>query len=355
MTQFNLGIIEGFFGKPWSWQARCNAAQFLKQNAYNFYLYAPKADQHLRQNWREDWPQAELEALIQLGEVYHHMGLKWGIGLSPFEIYLNYDADAIAALETKIQALNRLNLDIFAILFDDMRGDAQELSRIQVDIVHRVAALSHATSFIMCPTYYSDDPILEKLFGQKPDQYLQDLGKQLDPTIDVFWTGPKVCSTAYPEAHLQDVGDRLGRKPFLWDNYPVNDGAKLSLFLHLKAFENRPAEMAQWVSGHGVNPMNQPHLSQIPLMTLPMSYQRQGTYSPTEASVEAVTHLCAADLADAILEDIALFQDQGLEKLSSQTKTELIQKYTTFDSPYAIEIVQWLQGEFKFDPACLTG
>ena len=354
MTKFTPGVIEGFFGKPWEWEIRRNYAQFLKNIGYGFYIYAPKADRHLRKDWRQDWSDDHLQELIQLGEIYHREGLKWGIGFSPFEIYLHYDTQAIQDLETKIRYFNHLKVDILAVLFDDMRGDCSEISKIQVDIVHRIAGLSNAETFIICPTYYTDDPILNQLFGEKPDNYLQTLGKELDPAIEVFWTGQKVCSKSYPESYLQEVEQCLGRKPFIWDNYPVNDGAKLSRHLHLKAFENRPAEMSELVSGHAVNPMNQAYLSQIPLMTLAMSYQRQD-YSASDAFLEAIEQLCSTKLARAIVEDVDLFQDRGLDQIPLKIKQHLIQKYKAFNSPYAREIVQWLQEEYLFSPECLTG
>ncbi|MCP2730130.1 beta-N-acetylglucosaminidase domain-containing protein [Limnofasciculus baicalensis] len=355
MTKFNPGVIEGFFGKPWDWEMRCKYAHFLKNIDYGFYIYAPKADDKLRRNWRQDWSDDDLKQLIYLGHVYHQAGIKWGIGFSPFEIYLNYDSQAIKDLEKKIHYFNHLNLDILAVLFDDMRGDSSEISKIQVDIVHRIADLSNAETFIMCPTYYTDDPILDKLFGERPANYLQTLGNKLDPEINVFWTGSQVCSKSYPESHLKEVGEKLGRLPFIWDNYPVNDGAKLSLYLHLKAFDNRPYQMSELVSGHAVNPMNQAHLSQIPLMTLTMSYQRQNYYSPSDAFVEAVERLCSPELADALVEDISLFQDRGLEQLSPNIRQSLIKKYEAFDSPYSLEIVGWLKEEYLFSPECLTG
>lgn len=355
MAKLNPGVIEGFFGKSWDWKMRRKYAQFLKSIDYGFYIYAPKSDTNLRRNWRQDWSNDDLQELMDIGYTYHQEGLQWGIGFSPFEIYLNYDSQAVKDLERKIHYFNDLNIDILAVLFDDMRGNCSNISRLQVDIMHRIAALSNAKTFIICPTYYTDDHILDKLFGKKPDNYLQVLGKELDSAIDVFWTGTKVCSQSYPESHLKEVGERLGRRPFIWDNYPVNDGAKLSLYLHLRAFENRPYQMSKWVSGHAVNPMNQAHISQIPLMTLTMSYQRQNHYSPSDAFVEAVERLCSAELAHALVEDVSLFQDHGLEQLSTETKQYLTKKYEAFDSPFADEIVQWLKGKYLFSPECLTG
>jgi hypothetical protein len=196
---------------------------------------------------------------------------------------------------------------------------------------------------------------LDQLFGQRPADYLETLGRKLAPEIQVFWTGPKVCSTAYPEAHLQAVSQQLGRKPFIWDNYPVNDGARMSRFLHLRAFTNRPSLMSDLVAGHAVNPMNQAYLSQIPLMTLNLSYQQQDRYHPESALMEAVQTLCDRELAGLLLQDIPLFQDQGLDRISADCKQALIQKYQVLRSPYSQEIVRWLNEEYQFSPECLTG
>ena len=47
-----LGIIEGFYGKPWTWAEREETIAFLAPHGYGFYLYAPKADPYLRRHWR---------------------------------------------------------------------------------------------------------------------------------------------------------------------------------------------------------------------------------------------------------------------------------------------------------------
>ena len=55
-----LGIIEGFFGRPWSWAERADAVRFLRPHGFSFYLYAPKADPYLRRRWQEPHPAAEM-------------------------------------------------------------------------------------------------------------------------------------------------------------------------------------------------------------------------------------------------------------------------------------------------------
>ncbi len=358
-----LGVIEGFFGRSWPFEERHDYAQFLKENGYQFYIYAPKGDPYLRRAWQQDWPQQTADQLQHLVRHYQQVGLDFGLGLSPFEIYKNYNADAQQSLQNKIQRLNKLGVDILCLLFDDMRGDQPDLAQMQINITRDVLAQTTAKKVIMCPTYYSFESKLEKVFGAMPANYFQDLGEGLPAEVDIFWTGPQICSHEYPQEHLQSVMQLLGRKPFLWDNYPVNDGADISRFLFLKAFENRPNTLHSQTSGHATNPMNQPWLSRIPLYSLPRSYSRGEDYNPAQVLEEALQHLCAKyesrqdgnNLAQQIAADIENFQTLGLDKLDQPKRQQLIQTYSQFDSPYATEIIAWLQGEYTFDPECLTG
>ncbi len=352
--QLNLGVIEGFFGRSWSWQNRRNYADFLKENGHQFYIYAPKEDAFLRKRWDAPWPPEQRKKMAGLVRHYQDRGVQFGVGLSPYEIYLNYDAKAKAKLQKKIDELNAIKPDILCILFDDMKGDLANLAQLQADILHQIAEISTAKTLIMCPTYYSDDPILLKVFGQMPKNYLEDLGCLLDPHIHLFWTGAKVISQEYPESHLKEVAERFQRKPLIWDNCLANDGEKQSKFLHLKAFKNHP-KLAELTNGHMINPMNQACLSRIPLQTLWESYTAGTTYLPERVFLKACQQLCGSEIAHHINEDRAIFQDQGLDNLDAEACEALVAKYQKYpDSPYAGEIVEWLKGGYQFDPACLT-
>jgi hyaluronoglucosaminidase len=350
-----LGIIEGFFGRSWSWQERSDYAAFLASHGYNYYIYAPKSDAFLRKKWQVPWPAETLISLQQLRTTYRQQNLAFGVGLSPHEIYLDNSRDNRARLTSKIKELNQLQPDILCLLFDDMRGDLPQLAKIQTEFMQQVAEHSHAQRIIFCPTYYTTDPVLEKVFGTRPENYWEYLGKHLDQHIDIFWTGPKVCSTDYPSEHLQWITELLQRKPFLWDNYPVNDGAIKSNLLQLRAFSKSHGQLQTLTAGHAVNPMNQARLSQIPLSTLPRAYRESGIYNPDQAFIDACNQLCEPQLAGYIIEDIAHFQDEGLRQLTIDQRIILRKKYQEFSgSPYAQEILAWLNDEYQFDPACLT-
>ncbi|WP_027328964.1 beta-N-acetylglucosaminidase domain-containing protein [Marinimicrobium agarilyticum] len=357
-----LGVIEGFFGRPWSWAARIDAIDFMAQAGYDFYLYAPKADAHLRRQWTHDWPAADWRHLQKLRQHSRERGIRFGIGLSPMELYREPSAESRAALTTKIQRLNQLEPDILCLLFDDMRGDLPELAARQIELAHSAAEASTASSLILCPTYYSPDPILEKVFGTRPERYWQDLGDGLDPAIDLFWTGPDVCSREYPLEHLNQVTDWLGRRPFLWDNYPVNDSARLCDFLRLSPYPESHGRLTGSVAGHAVNPMNQPYLSRLPLATLPMAYAEGAGYDPTEAFELALRRWCPEELGERLREDLPLIEERGLAAMSDADKAALkshyeslaVQSPGTSGAHQARELLDWLDHRYAFDPACLT-
>ncbi|MGD0142752.1 MAG: beta-N-acetylglucosaminidase domain-containing protein [Rhizomicrobium sp.] len=338
----NLGLIEGFYGTPWSWEARAEAVAFLAPHGYRFYYYAPKADAFLRRRWREPHPPDMAAALRNLARHCRSLGVRFGVGLSPYEIYRSFDADARSALAAKLAQLDDIGVDDLAILFDDMRGDLPDLARMQVDIVHWVRDRSKAARLLVCPSYYTDDPILDRFFGERPANYLEDFGRALDPAIDMFWTGEEVCARAFSPGHLARVTAEIGRKPFLWDNYPVNDGPVMSQFLHLRGFTGRPASIGPQIAGHAVNVASQPVLSRIPALTLAESYRRGDEYEYGRAFARAAETVLGAKLASLVRGDLMLFQDLGIERAQG-----LRERYAGIDHPGAREIVAWLDGAWR--------
>jgi hypothetical protein len=342
-----MGLIEGYYGKPWSWHAREATIAFLKPHRYDFYIYAPKADAFLRKRWREAHPSEEAAALSELATRCRALQVRFGVGLSPFELYRDFDADARAALTDKLAQFDAWGVEYLAILFDDMRGDLAELAPTQVEIMHWVAARTRATKLIVCPSYYSDDPMLDRFFGQRPANYLEDFGRLLDPSIEVFWTGEEVCSREYSPGHLQRVAEQLRRRPFLWDNYPVNDGRRMSPYLHVRAVTGRPASIGPHLSAHSVNPALQPVLSRIPAVSLTESYRLADSYEYGRAFSNAATAVAGTELARLLQDDILYFQDVGLEHLGKAAQ-RLRRRYGSIDHDVAREIIAWLDGEYAY-------
>jgi hyaluronoglucosaminidase len=345
------GVIEGFFGRPWGWPARFGAVEFLREYGFGFYIYAPKGDPYLRRKWREPMPADTLEHLAVLGSRSRECGIDFGIGLTPFEIYLRYDAAARERLRAKVLELNETGADTLAILFDDMRGDVPGIAELQARVIAEICGWSSARRFMVCPTYYSYDARLTREFGAPPKAYLEDLGRLLDPRIDCFWTGEKIISNGYSAQHLIDVAADLRRKPFIWDNHIANDAKTRTNHVYL---DPGPWSLAvDAAAGLAVNPMNQPHLSRIALL----GYRHLLRVGPDLRSALSGIYreLAGPRLAELLSEDLDFLQNEGLSRLDEVTRRRLLERYeSATGNPYADEVAAFLRGEYVFDPQCLT-
>lgn len=354
MPDFPLGVIEGFYGKVWADEARLKLFEFLAAQRFDCFVYAPKAARKLRGGWTEPFTDPELRTLQQQSQACAALGLRWGVGLSPLGAVAQFDRRAAQLLSAKLEQINSLNPALLCILFDDMHCEFADLAQRQLAIVEHVQQNTSAPHLIVCPTYYSHDPVLEKVFGARPASYWQDLGVGLSADVDLFWTGNQVCSTSIMRDDLQAIAEQLQRHPVLWDNYPVNDGEKASNFLKLRAFQRRDFRLPETARGHFSNPMNQCALSKFALHSLPRLYAEQDHYDAKSALDSALAQLQDVELARYLREDLPLFCDQGLSCLNTKAKQRLRNRYAPFNVDYCREIIDWLDGEYVFDPACLT-
>ena len=61
------GVVEGFYGTPWSHQARLRQLKFYGENKMNTYIYGPKDDPyHSAPNWRLPYPEKEAAQIKDL-------------------------------------------------------------------------------------------------------------------------------------------------------------------------------------------------------------------------------------------------------------------------------------------------
>ncbi len=343
-----VGVIEGFYGRSWSIDTRLAYADYLCEAGLNTFIYCPKEDPYLRRQWQRDWPVHKWGELQQLSKACAERGIKWGVGLSPVELYRDYGADQRQQLNSKLQRLNELEAPLLAILFDDMPGDLDALASRQAEIVSDVCRWAPTARVLVCPTYYSFDPALQRYFGRMPVDYWLQLGRDLPADVDIFWTGNEVCSKSISASDLEPITEQLGRAVLLWDNYPVNDGAVRSNFLYTSKLTARSPNLNPYISGHLCNPMNQG------LLSLPALSGLAELYGSGRLTDEVLCRMLGPLTWERVSRDRQLFEQQGLSGMGSQQCRKLALEYGALPGAAALEVSQWLRGEYSFDPACLT-
>ena len=77
------GVIEGFYGRPWSHAQRLALLPRLQAWGLGGYVYAPKDDLALRASWREPHDAADAARLRELIDACRAHGLRFGYAISP--------------------------------------------------------------------------------------------------------------------------------------------------------------------------------------------------------------------------------------------------------------------------------
>ena len=82
-ADFMVGVVEGFYSKPWSMDQRQDLYCKMKNFGLNTYVYAPKDDTKHRALWRELYTPAELDSLKQLMDKCKENNVVFVYGISP--------------------------------------------------------------------------------------------------------------------------------------------------------------------------------------------------------------------------------------------------------------------------------
>jgi protein O-GlcNAcase/histone acetyltransferase len=318
-TNFLAGVIEGFYGPPWTQAERFELFDWMARGGLNTYFYAPKDDLNQRAIWRELYPTTEAEALGQLIRACQQRNLRFVYALSPGLDIRYSQAAELDHLKKRFEQMLALGCQNFSLLFDDIpdRMDAADRLRwgsFASAQCHVVNALFHWTRercpdarFLFCPTPYCGRMVETNLGGEG---YLASVGRELLPEIDVFWTGPEIISKEITVAHIQELQTVLRRKPLIWDNLHANDYDGRRFFCG--PYSGRPPELRSEVSGLLINPNTEFSLNFVAVHTLAAFVQSPGAWDARQAYLAAMREWLAYFATSGpplALEDLILLGD----------------------------------------------
>jgi hypothetical protein len=236
------GVIEGFYGPPWSWDQRREVMAFCAERRMTHYVHAPKDDPRHRVAWREPWEDAELEgyaSLVAAGT------LEVGTALSP-GLSIDYgDRNDQRLLCAKVDQVLATGVGLVALCLDDLAprpGLGAAHARLTMMLADH---LGDRARLVLVPTDYT---------SVRPTTYLRELAAGLGDGIDVAWTGPGVVNDHLTATDAEDRAAALGgRAPLVWDNYPVND-AIMADRLFTGPLRGRDPRLREVVGGWLANP-----------------------------------------------------------------------------------------------------
>ena len=273
------GVVEGFYGTPWSHEVRISLIDFYGKFKMNSYLYGPKDDPyHSCPNGRLPYPEKEAENIRELIEACRRNRVDFVWAIHPGQD-IKWNEEDYKNLTNKFNWMYDLGVRHFAIFFDDISGEGTNPNK-QTELLNRltddfVKAKGDVSPLIVCPTDYS------RLWANPtPQGSLAIYGKTLYPDIKVFWTGDVVCSDLTRET-LDFVNSRIQRPAFYWWNYPVTDYAR-NYLLQGPSYGLDTSLTENEVSGVVSNPMEHGEASKLALYGLADYTWNIAAYNPLD-------------------------------------------------------------------------
>ncbi|KAE9418067.1 hypothetical protein Angca_005184 [Angiostrongylus cantonensis] len=267
---FVCGVVEGFYGRPWTFEQRKHLFSRLNRLGLNTYVYAPKDDLKHRPQWRIPYNNEETDILKSLIESAKANKITFVYSLSPGIDIVYSKIEDVICVKSKFDQVRMLGCESFALLFDDIECEMNEVDRqcfksfvaAQISVANEVYEYLGRPLFLFCPTEYCESRAVPSLADS---EYLLQLGKELNENIRVLWTGPRVISRHITIDHVRSVARVIARKPLIWDNLHANDYDQKRVFMG--DFSGRPVALKNEISGLLMNPNCKYELNFVPLRT----------------------------------------------------------------------------------------
>ena len=212
------GVVEGFYGTPWSHEARMSLIDFCSDHKLNTYIYGPKNDRYHRARWRQPYPEAEARQLQSLVARAREKEVDFVWAVHPGDD-IKWNEEDRGKLVDKLESMYQLGVRAFAVFFDDIgkgKNAAEQADLLNYINRNFVQAKGDVRPLIMCPSDYN------RSRWHPETAYLETLGDKLDANIHIMWTGDRALSDITAD-NLTWVQTILKRRPYIWWNFPVTD------------------------------------------------------------------------------------------------------------------------------------
>lgn len=273
------GVVEGFYGTPWSHEVRLSLIDFYGKFKMNSYLYGPKDDPyHSCPNWRLPYPEKEARNIKELIQACQRNRVEFVWAIHPGQD-IKWNEEDYKNLIHKFNGMYDLGVRAFAVFFDDISGEGTNPEK-QTGLLNRltedfVKVKGDVSSLTVCPTDYS------KLWANpSPRGSLAIYGKTLHPSVEVFWTGDVVCSDLTKET-LDWVNSRIKRPAYFWWNFPVTDYVR-PIILQGPVYGLNTSLTAQDLCGIASNPMEHGEASKLALYGVADYCWNVAAYNPID-------------------------------------------------------------------------
>lgn len=277
------GVIEGFYGLPWSHEARLSMVDFLADIGLNSYIYAPKDDPYHNKKWRDPYPKKRAEEISDLARRSVDRGIDFIWAIHPGQNPFNFDSydEELSKVLGKYDQLKSLGVTSFALCMDDVDKDMAYGKRLDhLRLIKDILSYLDGDKLLFVNPWYNEAWLDEK--GR--DYY--ELFKGVSG-LETMWTGYDVV-VPIKKSSQDFFKDLSGYKANIWFNWPVNDYKPSEVFMEVFEFyDSRDLNFDSFF----INPMNEPELSKLAIYQISAYLKDPAAYDPMEAFKDGLSYL----------------------------------------------------------------
>jgi hyaluronoglucosaminidase len=305
------GVVEGFYGRPWSRAARARIVEDLAVTGLDTYLWAPKDEPSHRARWAEPLSAAALAEVEHLSGTCRSRGIELVHGIAPvgstgrgFRWLPRYriEESAREALRRRVRDVAGAGVRGFAVLFDDTlptfvpQAASRTLGEVHGTIARIAldAAPAGARALVVPAVYYRRAHAV----GPGGLAYLRGIASVVGRDIPVAWTGPRIFSPWIAGRDIAELEEATGLSIFVWNNAIANDWLPLltGAFGARRRMErlssgpvmNLAPDALARASGVLLNGAREAELTRVALRTFADFLREPSTYDPLASWARAV-------------------------------------------------------------------
>ena len=292
------GIIEGYYGVPYSAEVTKDLFRFMARYKMNTYMYGAKSDPYHSKLWADAYPTSITDDQKRIGYLTQQMmaditavgratkvNFIWAI--HPGTAFTNPEKpEVLGRIMNKFQEMHRLGVRQFGVFVDDvgvpsddklLRLGAERLTQLQKLIDERWNGAAAEPADTVKPLHYVPQLYAYSWVSREQGKRFFNSLSSVPEKVRIYITGRAVW-TVPNSFDLDLVNGWLGRKASWWWNYPCNDNDVTKLFpmdtyanfadeSHINSLARLEADL-KGTQTLIINPMQQGEASKIALFSV---------------------------------------------------------------------------------------
>ncbi|MDY4956535.1 MAG: beta-N-acetylglucosaminidase domain-containing protein [Prevotella sp.] len=249
-TQYR-GVIEGYYGVPYSKEATEDLFRFMARYKMNTYMYGAKSDPYHSRYWDKPYPTTITEKEKELGwlsqdmlrsitDVAHQCKVNFIWAIHPGQAFTDStQTDVLQRIMSKLADMHRLGVRQFGVFVDDvgvpddqptLRLGADRLTRLQQLIDQKWNFKKANPADTVKPLHFVPQLYAYSWVDEaKAKTFFESLAGT-PSKVNIYITGRAIWTVPNSDDPAK-VSGWLGREVAWWWNYPCNDNDMDKLFM----------------------------------------------------------------------------------------------------------------------------